>query len=87
MLEFKKEFPSDWACAQHLGEMRWPDGFRCPKCGHGDACFRSTRNVLDCKSCHSKISLTPGTIFHKTRMPFVKRYRLIYHMAMDKVGV
>lgn len=34
-----------------------------------------------------KISLTSGTIFHKTRTPLIKWYWLIYHMAMDKVGV
>ncbi len=47
----------------------------------------NTRNILDCKSCSAKISLTAGTIFHKTRTPLVKWYWLIYHMAMYKVGV
>jgi hypothetical protein len=42
---------------------------------------------LDCKSCRAKISLTTGTIFHKTRTPLLKWYWLIYHMAMAKVGV
>ena len=85
--EFQKEFSTEEACAQHLREMRWPDGFRCPRCGHGEAWLIRTRNILDCKSCRAKISLTAGTIFHKTRTPLVKWYWLIYHMAMDKVGV
>lgn len=87
LLEFQKEFFTEEACAQHLREMRWSDGFRCPRCGHGEAWFIRTRNILDCKSCRAKISLTAGTIFHKTRTPLVKWYWLIYHMAMDKVGV
>jgi hypothetical protein len=87
LLEFQKEFSTEEACAQHLREMRWPDGFRCPRCGHGEAWLIRTRNILDCKSCRAKISLTAGTIFHKTRTPLVKWYWLIYHMAMDKVGV
>jgi transposase-like protein len=87
LLEFQREFSTEEACVQHLREMRWPDGFRCPRCGHYDAWFISTRKILDCKGCRAKISLTTGTIFHKTRTPLVKWYWLIYHMAMDKVGV
>ncbi len=67
--------------------MRWPNGFRCSRCNHTEAWFIRTRNILDCKSCRAKISLTTGTIFHKTRTPLVKWYWLIYHMAMAKVGV
>ena len=87
LLEFQKEFSTEEACARHLREMRWPDGFKCPRCGHHEAWFISTRKILDCKGCRAKISLIAGTIFYKTRTPLVKWYWLIYHMAMDKVGV
>lgn len=87
LLEFQREFSTEEACVQHLREMRWPNGFRCSRCNHTEAWFIRTRNVLDCKSCRAKISLTTGTIFHKTRTPLVKWYWLIYHMAMAKVGV
>lgn len=87
LLDFQKEFSTEEACSQHLRNIRWPDGFICPRCGYGEAWFVRTRNILDCKSCRAKISLTAGTIFHKTRTPLVKWYWLIYHMAMDKVGV
>ena len=87
LLEFQKDFSTEEACAQHLREMRWTDSFKCLRCGHVEAWFIRTRNILDCKSCRAKISLTAGTIFHKTRTPLVKWYWLIYHMAMDKVGV
>src|SRR4051812_15358047 len=32
--EFEAKFPDDAACARWLLEKRWPDGFRCPACGH-----------------------------------------------------
>src|SRR3954451_21263555 len=32
--EFEAWFPDDAACARWLFERRWPDGFRCPACGH-----------------------------------------------------
>lgn len=87
LLEFQREFSTEEACVRHLREMRWPNGFRCSRCNHTEARFIRTRNILDCKSCRAKISLTTGTIFHKTRTPLVKWYWLIYHMAMAKVGV
>jgi hypothetical protein len=87
LLDFQNEFSDEEACVQHLRKIRWPEGFECPRCGHRDAWFVSTRNILDCKSCRAKVSLTAGTIFHKTRTPLLKWYWLIYHMAMDKVGV
>ena len=47
----------------------------------------ANRNLFDCKSCRFQASLTVGTIFEGTRIPLVKWYWLLYHMAMDKVGV
>src|SRR5690242_8096606 len=32
--EFEARFPDEAACARWLLEKRWPDGFRCPACGH-----------------------------------------------------
>ncbi|HST75223.1 MAG TPA: transposase, partial [Acetobacteraceae bacterium] len=32
--EFEARFPDDEACARWLFGKRWPDGFRCPGCGH-----------------------------------------------------
>jgi hypothetical protein len=87
LLEFQKEFSTKEACAQHLREMRWPDGFRCSRCGHGEAWFIRTRNILDCKSCRVKISLTAGTIFHKTRTTLVKWYWLIPRFAIGSIDV
>jgi len=87
LLKFQQEFSTDEGCAEHLRKMRWPTGFKCPTCGNREAWFIRTRNILDCKACRAKVSLTAGTIFHKTRTPLIKWYWLIYHMAMDKVGV
>lgn len=87
LIEFQKTFTSDEACAEHLRRIRWADGFLCPRCGYGQAWYVHTRQVLDCKGCRAKTSVTAGTIFHKTRTPLLKWYWLIYRMATDKVGL
>lgn len=87
LIEFQQEFPDDNACAKHLAAQRWPDGFTCSRCGHKEAWYLPNRQLFDCKNCRFQTSLIAGTIFHGTRTPLVKWYWLLYHMAMDKVGV
>ena len=87
LIEFQKAFPDDEACKKHLTQQRWPKGFVCPKCGHADAWSLTRRKLFDCKSCRFQTSLIAGTIFEGTRTPLIKWYWLLYHMAMDKVGV
>ena len=87
LIEFQKAFPDDEACNKHLTQQRWPEGFVCPKCGHDDAWYLTGRKLFDCKSCRFQTSLIAGTIFEGTRTPLIKWYWLLYHMAMDKVGV
>lgn len=87
MITFQKAFPDDEACAKHLAGQRWPEGFICPRCGNKSAWFLSERKLYDCRKCRFQVSITAGAIFHKTRVPLLKWYWLIYHMAMAKVGV
>lgn len=87
LLEFKKRFGTERACQKALEKMRWPDGFLCPKCKHFKACRVRTRRLLQCSKCHHQVSLTSGTIFHKTRTPLQKWFWAIYLVSQDKGGV
>lgn len=87
LITFQREFASEESCVKHLKCQKWPNGFQCPKCNNEEYWYISTEKDFVCKRCRSKTSLTAGTIFHKTRTPLLKWYWLIYHMAMDKVGV
>jgi hypothetical protein len=31
--DFDLRFPDEGACARHLANLRWPEGFTCPVCG------------------------------------------------------
>lgn len=87
LTEFQKAFPDDQSCADHLAEQRWTKGYICPKCGHKESWYLKNRRHFDCKKCRFQTSITAGTIFHGTKVPLIKWYWLIYHMAMNKVGV
>ena len=34
LAEFEARFANEQACREYLCQLRWPEGFRCPRCGH-----------------------------------------------------
>jgi len=47
-----------------MRDIRWPDGrVTCPRCGHGETSFLTTRSIWKCKGCKRQFSLKVGTIF------------------------
>ena len=87
LLAFQKRFRTEKACQKHLFELRWPQGYRCPRCQHDQAFFHRTRHLYACKACGYQTSLTAGTIFHKTRTPLRKWFWMIFLMGRQKSGV
>lgn len=87
-LIFQEEFRSEEDCIEWLFKTRWPNGFQCPRCGQGERYWKiSTRGLYKCASCKHQVSLTAGTVFHKTRTELLKWFMLIFRMATSKTGV
>ncbi len=87
IVEFQQWFPDDEACAEYLFESRWPEGFRCPRCGHGHSWAVSKHRVLlECAACHLQTSLTAGTVLHKTRTPLHLWFWAAYLMSTPTPG-
>jgi len=87
LLQFQRRFGTEKACQRHLFRLRWPDGFRCPRCAHHAAYFQRARELYHCKACGYQASLTAGTVFHKTRTPLSKWFWLIWLMGRQKSGI
>ena len=77
-------FKTEEDCRQALFEHRWPDGFRCPRCGHGRAYAHKKRPLFECASCGHQASLTAGTILEGTRTDLKKWFLAIYLLATTK---
>src|SRR6476659_5905424 len=61
--EFEAKFPDDAACARWLLGKRWPDGFRCPACGHDKAWeLGRERLTVQCAARERQVSVTAGTV-------------------------
>lgn len=89
LLEFDAQFPTDDACRNHLFSLRYPDGFRCPQCGHDGFYVIRSRHLLQCQAptCRHQSSLTVGTILEKSRTPLRKWFWAIFLASHDKRGI
>jgi transposase-like protein len=85
IMEFEKNFTTEEACQRYLFNLRWPDGFRCPKCGHQKA-WPLKEALYQCAECSSKVSVTAGTIFHGTHKPLTLWFRAIWWLTGQKNG-
>jgi transposase-like protein len=89
LIQFQKRFASDEACHDHLFTMKWPEGYKCEKCGHDqyyETCTRKLK-LFECKSCRYQATVTVGTVMEKTRTDLSKWFLAIFLVAHDKRGV
>jgi transposase-like protein len=83
--ELEQRFSTEEACRQYLYELRWPDGFRCPRCGHEKG-WHSRDGLIRCAACAYKASVIAGTVFEGTRKPLVLWFRAIWWVTSQKNG-
>lgn len=84
--QFQECFQTEAQCFEHLKKIRFENGFRCPRCGFGEAYFIEKRKVFQCKHCRFQMSLTANTLFHHTHLPLKKWFWAIYLVGTDKRG-
>jgi transposase-like protein len=85
ILELERRFASDEACREYLFQLRWPEGFICPRCQGGSA-WPASRGRLVCQECRHQTSVTAGTIFQDTRTPLVVWFRAVWYVTSQKNG-
>lgn len=83
--EFLFQFKTEDDCWNYLFQMRWPDGFNCPKC-KGNKYWVTEKKLIHCISCEHQISITAGTIFHGTRKPLLLWFHIIWWVVAQKTG-
>jgi len=85
--EFLKIFKDEDACRNYLFEMRWPDGFVCPKCANRTKYWLTERNAIHCSDCGHQTSFTSGTLFQDTKKPLLLWFHIIWWVVAQKTGV
>jgi transposase-like protein len=87
--EFQKLYGTEAHCEAALEKARWPDGFRCPRCGeheHGLVYGRRLKRY-QCRSCGHQATLTSGTIMQATKLPLSVWFLAFYLIGQAKTGI
>jgi hypothetical protein len=88
LIEFQRRFVDDRACAVYLAAARWPDGFRCPACGHDKGWELATKAFTwECASCGRQTSVTAGTVMHGSKLALTVWFWAAYLMATHSNGI
>jgi transposase-like protein len=84
--EFLAWFPDENACRDYLDWLRWPNGFLCPHCA-GLQGWRLTDGCWWCGQCRCRVSVTAGTVFHRSQTPLSVWFAAAWLMTAAKNGV
>ena len=84
---FLEHYGDEDKCFEALFNLRWPNGFACPSCGHRKSCHLNTRKLRQCYRCHRQTSLTAGTIFESSKLPLTIWFQAIYLLTQTKKGI
>ena len=85
--EMDRWFRDDAACRVYIRRLRWPAGFICPHCGVNGEPWTMSDQLLRCRSCHARTSLTAGTVFEGTRKPLRTWFMAMWFVTSQKNGV
>ena len=87
--DVQSRYGSEAACEAELTQMRWPEGFVCPRCGEGAAStFRHRGKPLwQCSACRLQTSLVAGTMFAHSRLPLTVWFQAIWLLTQSKNNV
>ena len=83
--ELETRFSSEEECRKYLVNLRWPDGFRCPRCD-GVKGWPIRQMLFQCSICGHQTSVIAGTIFEGTKKPLVIWFRAIWWVVSQKNG-
>ena len=88
LVDWMARFGTEEACEEELLRRMFPEGFRCPSCGHARcARVRGRARKWQCTRCSRQFSVTAGTAMRGTKLPLVKWFLAAYLMTHSKRGV
>ncbi len=86
--QFFQLFPDDETCLTHLFNVRFGEGFECPKCGRAGGWHRiKAERAYSCQWCGHHLHPTVGTPFEQTRTPLQLWFYAIHLFTTTRHGV
>jgi transposase-like protein len=84
--EFNRRFATEAHCEEFLFAVRYPNGFVCPTCGVDRGWPLDGKRLIECSNGH-KLSLTSGTVLHRTRQDLLTWFHAAYLMSTLTPGI
>lgn len=86
--QFFNQFPNDDACLEHLFNVRFGQGYVCPKCQRAAKWYRlQSEQAYSCQWCGHHLHPMVGSIFEKSRTPLQLWFYAIFLFTTSKHGV
>ena len=64
-MRFKDYFIDEESCREHLFQLRWPNGYYCPKCGERSSQVKRVHIAsLNCPVCHRPLDMKPEKVWY-----------------------
>lgn len=80
--DFESEFGTEEQCLHFLTSLRWPDGYRCPRCRYNEAWLLNEKKYK-CKNCKYQTTVTAGTVFQDTHLPLTCWFRAAWYISSN----
>lgn len=89
LFELFEQFGTEAQCEAALEHARWPQGFRCPRCGGAAHCVLGVRarKTFQCNTCRHQTSLIAGTVFEGTKLALTVWFLAMYLISQAKTGL
>jgi DNA-directed RNA polymerase subunit RPC12/RpoP len=86
--QFFAQFPDDDACLTHLFNVRFRQGYKCPKCKRAAKWYLlKSERAMSCQWCGHHIHPMVGTLFEKSRTPLQLWFYAIFLFTTTRNGV
>ena len=87
--EFLRHFGTEAQCFEAVKQARWPNGFRCGRCGAAEHCVivHGQRRLFQCNGCRHQTSVTAGSLMEHTKLPLTIWFLAIYLLSQAKTGL
>ena len=83
--EFITKFATEEQCRDYLYQLRFSNGFVCPKCENPTA-WPVRKTLFECSKCGHQVSVIAGTIFQDTKTPLKSWFTAIWWVTTQKNG-
>jgi hypothetical protein len=89
MVSFFAAYGSESLCHAALEKARWPEGFRCPRCGqaHHSRHERGGQLLLQCSAFRHQASSIAGTLLEASKLPLTIWFLALFLLTQSKNNV